>query len=180
LQSQEEQDASNATNGGPKNSSAEQKSHSRKEPHGECGSERRAQHPQEIVDPRRLDDRRAIELIDLVRVDHLHRIRCSVRGVDARRRRALPEFGKTGKAVPAVASTLPPRLSSLRGCSSARGDATAAGAASSTFCEPASGACLGTAGLITFATAGVRGASRSRFACAFSLVLAGCLAFFCG
>src|SRR5262245_29511003 len=47
----------------------------RKEPYGKCGSERRAQHPQEIVDPGRLDARRAIELIDLVRVNHLHRIR---------------------------------------------------------------------------------------------------------
>jgi hypothetical protein len=68
-------------------SSAKQESHSRKEPYGECGSERRAQHPQEIVDPGCLKARRAIELIDLVRVDHLHRIRCSGRGVDARRRR---------------------------------------------------------------------------------------------
>src|SRR5260370_25832281 len=51
-------------------SSTEQESHSRKEPHCECGSERRAQHPQEIVGPGRLDARRAIELIYLVRVHH--------------------------------------------------------------------------------------------------------------
>src|SRR2546428_203121 len=48
-------------------SSAEQKSHSRKEPHCECDSERRGQRPQEVVDPGRLDARRAIDLIDLVR-----------------------------------------------------------------------------------------------------------------
>jgi hypothetical protein len=70
-------------------SSAEQESHSRKEQHCACGSERRAQRPQKIVEPGRLADRRAIELIDLVRVDHLHRIRCSVRGADARGRRRI-------------------------------------------------------------------------------------------
>src|SRR5262245_65287074 len=64
----------------------EQEPHFLKEPHCECGNERRAQHPQEIVGPGRLDACRAIELIDLVRVDHLHRIRCSVRGGDARGR----------------------------------------------------------------------------------------------
>src|SRR5262249_52867976 len=47
-------------------------------------------------------------------------------------------IGETGQAVPAVASRLPPRLSSLKGCSSARGEATAAGAASNTFCDTAS------------------------------------------
>jgi len=57
-------------------SSAEQESHSRKEPQGKCGSEGSAQHPQEIVDPRRLDARLAIELINLVRVDQLYRVRC--------------------------------------------------------------------------------------------------------
>jgi hypothetical protein len=75
-------------------SSAEKESDSRKDPHCECGNERRAQHPQEIVEPGRLDARRAIELIDFVRVDQLHRIRCSVRGVDARgRRRASSTLG---------------------------------------------------------------------------------------
>src|SRR5262245_27733739 len=83
---------------------------------------------------------------------------------------APPVIGETGQAVPAVAIRLPPRLASLRGCSSARGEATAAGAASSAFCDTASGACSGTAGLPTFAPAGFRGDSRSRFACAFSLV----------
>src|SRR5262245_14989764 len=63
-------------------------------------------------------------------------------------------IGETGQAVPAVASRLPPRLSSLRGCSSTRGEAIASGAACGTFCDTASGACSGTAGLLTFAAAG--------------------------
>jgi hypothetical protein len=87
----------------------------------------------------------------------------------------------TDQAVPAVAITLSPLLSSLRDCSTARGVTVAAGAASGNFCNTASGACSG--GRCRFAHLGLCrgcGKSRSRFACAFALVLAGCLAFFCG
>src|SRR5262249_37905688 len=66
--------------------------HSEKEPHGRCRGEGCAQEQQQIGAP----GRRGlwglggtIELIALVRVDQSHRIRCSVRGVDARGRRRI-------------------------------------------------------------------------------------------
>ena len=74
-------------------SAREQRRRSGKEPEGACRGERRAQDQQEIGDPGRLGryggGGSTIEVIDLVRVDHLHRI-CiclgSFRGVYACRR----------------------------------------------------------------------------------------------